>query len=193
MRGLKRRKAAAAGEDGWSSTQMSWRRRVSIKRFGWRTVLALPYGHVLHRWMNKEKYLHLTSLWLCIGESNRLNTENYTTFQGRHQSLSSINVKWGESFFIVLIRLFFFQLKLPYANNQDRQSKIYLNVFFSSFPFCLCFNALLWKRCEAITPPELHTKSLYTKQRPGLRKGDYFSLVRSTTCFLESCIPNGHS
>lgn len=151
MRGLKRRrqKAAAAGEDGWSSTQMSWQRRVSIKRFGWRTFLALPYGHVLHWWMNKEKYPHLTSLWLCIGESNPLNTENYTTFQKRHQSLSSINVKWGESFFIVLIRLFFptfFPLKWLYANNQDWQSKIDLHVFFFSFSFLPLFQACILKK-----------------------------------------------
>lgn len=143
MRGLKRRrrKAAAAGEDGWSSTQMSWRRRVSIKRFGWRTVLALPYGHVLHRWMNKEKYLHLTSLWLCIGESNHLNTENYTTFQKRHQSLSSINVKWGESFFIVLIRFFF-----PTQITVRQQPRLTVKnlpkcvfFFFSLLPLFQCF------------------------------------------------------
>lgn len=32
---------------------------------------------------------------------------DYTAFQKRHQSLSFIKVKWGESFFIVLIRFFF--------------------------------------------------------------------------------------
>lgn len=61
--------------------------------------------------------------------------------------------------------------------------------FFSLLPLFQC--CTLKKMCSHYTP-ELHSKSLYTKQRPGLCKGDYFSLVQSTTCFLESCIPNGH-